>query len=62
MVDSQTDDAAAEIVRSLTRRAIELWGRDRTEELLPVIEQTARQIWQVSKRLPPADEEPAFCL
>ena len=49
-----------EIVSSLKRRASELWGQERAQALLPVVEETATVIWRISQDLPPADEEPGF--
>jgi hypothetical protein len=51
-----------EIVASLERRAVDLWGRARAEAIRPIIEQTAGHIWRISQDPPPADEEPGFYL
>ena len=59
---SNTEPMASreEIVSSLKQRASELWGEERALALLPVVEQTAGVIWQISQDPPPADEEPGF--
>ena len=54
------ETAISEIESSLQRRANELWGADRAEALGPVIAETARHIWLVTKDPPPHGDEPAF--
>ena len=56
MADTQTDDEVQEIAASLNRRAVALWGEERAEAILPMIEETAQSIWRVSKDLTPVDE------
>ena len=51
-----------ELIRSLERRATELWGPNRAEELRSTIEQTATNMVRVANDPPPADEEPGFYL
>ena len=60
-IPSQPPKASREeIVRSLTARARELWGYERSEALRELIAQTADHIWQISQDPAPPDEEPAF--
>ena len=49
-----------EIVGSLRRRAVDLWGPERGELLGPVIEQVASNLFRLSQDAAPSDEEPGF--
>lgn len=60
MSDIEKEKEIAEITASLERRAAELWGDERAAAILPVLEETATSIWQLSHDPSPADEEPGF--
>ena len=60
MSKAQPMSSTEEIMKTLEERATELWGRERSEELRPLIEQTAGHIWQLSQDLPDSEEEPGF--
>ena len=49
-----------EIERSLSERAVELWGRRRAVAMRPLLERTADHIWKISQDPPPPEEEPGF--
>ncbi len=49
----------AEVAVSLERRAVELWGEERTAAIQGAIADAARAIWLVESDPAPADEEPA---
>ena len=49
-----------EILKSLNKRSVELFGPQRTEAIQATIEQTTGHIWNVSQNLPPEEEEPGF--
>ena len=49
-----------EIVRELARKARELWGDKRAEEIGPGLAQMADFLHQVAQNLPDKEEEPAF--
>ena len=53
--------ASLEKIRSeLTSRAREMWGEQRAAEDSAAIEDTARQLWEVSQNLPHREMEPGF--
>ncbi len=52
-------DGHAGVAAALRRRAVELWGAQRTTEIEDTIEDAARSIWLVESNPPPPDEEPA---
>ena len=60
MSKSQPMTSEEDIVRSLTERAVAMWGEERVRALKATIETTAEHIWQISQDPPPSDEEPAF--
>ena len=49
-----------EVVESLTRRAVELWGSERAKQMETNLRLTARQISKLASDLPPPNEEPGF--
>ena len=62
MPDRKSTGQIAETVASLNRRAAELWGPERAEALRAVIDETARDISQLSQATLSSEEEPAFYL
>ena len=57
---SESLPAKDDIARSLTRRATELWGLERADELRGLIDQTADHVWRLAENLPADEEEPGF--
>ena len=57
---SQPMTSKNEIASSLKARAEELWGAQRASELQKLLEETAENVWQVSRNLPDDEEEPGF--
>jgi hypothetical protein len=49
-----------QLLAQMLARSTALWGKERTEELRPQIEQTADTLMQISRALPGREEEPAF--
>ncbi len=49
-----------DILRELQQQARILWGDRRAEEIEPSLEQTARQLVDVSRNLPFPEVEPGF--
>lgn len=49
-----------EVLRVLTVRARDLWGEERAAIIASSVEQTARQLWEVSRSLPRREVEPGF--
>ena len=60
MSESQRLGSKHEISESLNNRAAQLWGPQRADEIKSLIEQTADNIWQISRNLPESHEEPGF--
>ena len=57
---SQPMSSKEEIASSLKARAEELWGPSRASELQELLDQTAENVWQISRHPPDDDEEPGF--
>ena len=49
-----------EILHELTERAQALWGVDRARVIATSLESAARQLWEISQKLPARDVEPGF--
>ena len=53
-------DSVESIVQQLRAQAAAEFGERRAAELQDVLEQTARQIWEIDQVTVPADLEPGF--
>lgn len=60
MVAMRPDVPFDAVLRELRERARALWGKERAGAISGSIEQTARQLWEVSRSLPHREVEPGF--
>lgn len=60
MMAMRLDAPFEEVLLELRARASALWGEERAGATIDSIEQTARQLWEVSRSLPHRDVEPGF--
>jgi hypothetical protein len=60
MVAMSPDTPFDEVLRELRARARALWGEERVAAIASSLEQTARQLWEVSRSLPQREVEPGF--
>ena len=60
MPGMRPDASHEDIVRELTEEARTLWGQERAEALGASLEQTAQQLGDVGRTLPPREVEPGF--
>lgn len=60
MVAMRPDVHFEEVLRELRALARSLWGEARAGAISGSIEQTARQLWEVSRSLPHREVEPGF--
>ncbi len=49
-----------QIARSLTQRAVSLWGPERALALHELIQETAQRVWRIARDPAPSAEEPGF--
>jgi hypothetical protein len=49
-----------ELTDALVQLSISLFGKERTELLLPSLEERAEQLWLLEQTLPDKEEEPAL--
>ena len=49
-----------QLVLSLKQRAVELWGADRAEKILPTLKMTAANLLAIENHPPPKEEELGF--
>ena len=50
------------IVEALFERAVALWGTERAADLRPILEQTAQNLWTLSRNLPEKHIEPGVIM
>ena len=60
MVVMRAGISRQEILLELTVRAQDLWGEERTRVMATALESAARQLWEISQKLPARDLEPGF--
>ncbi len=60
MTQQKPPERREDLLAQMLARSTALWGKERTEELRPQIEQTADTLIQISQALPGKEEEPAF--
>lgn len=61
-MDTQGKGSPREIAEALFERAVALWGRERAAALRPILEQTAKNLWVLSRNAPERDVEPGFVM
>ena len=59
MAEEQSEQ---QILADLTHRAGQLWGSERAAALRAQLQDTARQLAEIRRNLPPAEVEPGFFL
>ena len=59
MAEEQSEQ---QILADLTHRAEQLWGSERAAALRVQLQDTARQLAEIRRNLPPAEVEPGFFL
>jgi hypothetical protein len=60
MVAMRPDVPVEKILRKLREQARALWGEERAGSISGSIEQTAQQLWEISRSLPHREVEPGF--
>ena len=60
MASTHPDMSYDEILQALTEQAVALWGKERAQAVSSSLEQTARQLADVSRALPDREVEPGF--
>lgn len=60
MVSMRPEVSREHIIQELTERARDLWGEERAKSMAASLEQTAGQLWDISRHLPHCDTEPGF--
>ncbi len=61
-MDTQEKRSPREIAEALIERAAALWGRERAADLRPILEETSKHLWELSRNAPESDVEPGFTI